>query len=188
MQYITFATNVLSLLLFCGFMAVFILPKLFFWLFYTIPQIIRFSITKKMRFRAIAPILNRIGAWVAIILGLYGIAFLLDANTGRELLTGTTAQISWFVSAGIVLSTIFFNREGIQNEFYKDIYLKYICSDEKKRYDQSIEEVGRYTMQKVLEEEHKHLPYLHKAAIRNRKEFLHNENRKAIQLLRAEEK
>lgn len=176
MQIVTVIASALGILLFCGFMSVFMLPTLFFWIFYTIPQIIRFSLRKKIRFQAMYPVLRKVGAWVLIILVLYAIAFLTDVKTGMALLSSPTADISWGISACIILWTLFFNRESLQREFYMDIYLKYIYPSEREKYDAYILAVGKYTLQTAAEEQKKQLPYLYKVAVRNRIHFIKNEN------------
>ena len=166
----------LSVLLFCGFMAVFMIPKLFFWIFYSLPQIVRFSCKNKIRFSAIRPILSRIGTWIVIISLLYVAAFLIDIEIGNELIFGYTALACWGIAVLVIAWTALFSRVKIQDEFYNDTFLKYITEEQKMKYDAYIESAGKFTYAQALEEQKKKLSYLQKKAVRHRLAFLRDNN------------
>ena len=172
MQYITDVIEAMSILLFCGFVAIFIIPKLFFWFFYTIPQVIRFSAKKVIHFSAMVPIVKRIVAWLLIICLLYAIAFFIDASTGLALIFSPTAIASWILAAANILWTSFVSRKKIQDEFYNNIYLAYITDTQKLKYDEYIENAGKFTYTQALSEQEKKLNYLQKKAVSNRIKFL----------------
>ena len=162
----------LSVLLFCGFMAVFMVPKLFFWIFYSLPQIVRFSCKGKIHFSAIRPILSRIGAWLIIISLLYLAAFLIDSEIGYALILGSTALFCWGIALMVIIGTALFARAKVQDEFYNDTFLKYVTDEQKKKYDEYIEGAGKFTHAQALEEQKKKLSYLQKKAVNNRIKFL----------------
>ena len=176
MDIIADVLEALSVLLFCGFMSVFMIPKLFFWIFYAIPQIIRFSFKRKIRFSALMPILERIGTWFVIIVLLYIAAFLIDTKIGYALIFGYTALICWGLAVLVIVWTACFSRVKIQDEFYNDTFLKYITEEQKKSYDQYIENAGKFTYTQALKEQKKKLSYLQKKAVRQRIAFLQDNN------------
>lgn len=177
MRYIGLLTNSMGILLFCGFMSLFILPKLFCWLFYVIPQTIRFWNRGKIRGSAFLPTLSKIGVWVTIILALYFIAFVSDVETSKALVFSPTAIVGWLIMAFKIAWTLAFERACVQDEFYMEIYLKYIKPDVKKRYDAYTSAVGKLNYTQALEEKKKKLSYPQKKAVKNRILFLENETR-----------
>ena len=172
MQYVTDIVQAASRLLFCGFMAFFIIPKLFFWIFYTIPQIIRFSVKKIIKSSAMIPIVNSVIVWILLICSLYIIAYSIDADTGYALLASVTAIVSWCLAAINIAWTAVIAREKIQDEFYNNVFLTYIVDEEKLKYDNYIEKVGKLTYEQAMDEQKKKLSYLHKKAVGNRIRFL----------------
>ena len=157
-------------------MAVFIIPKLFFWIFYSLPQIVRLSYQKKIHFSAINPILSRIGVWFVIIFLLYMVAFLIDSDIGYALIFGYTAFFCWGIAVTAVVWTALFARVKIQDEFYNDIFSKYITKEQKTKYDEYIEKVSKFTYEQALKEQKKRLSYLQKNAVENRIKFLSDNN------------
>lgn len=179
MIHITRLIELLGILVYCSFMAIFILPRLFFYLFYTLPQTARFSLGGRIQYAAFLPTLTKVFVWVVLVSALYLIAFVLDISAGYALVASPGAIACWFLCGAIILTSATIGRKRIQAEFYENIYLKYICKAQKETYDQYLSSVAGFTYQRALEEKGKKLSYLQKEAVNNRIQFLLEESSKS---------
>ena len=165
-----------SIILFCGFMSIFILPNLFIWIFYTIPQSLRFFVGGKISIKSILPTITKIMSWSAIILLLYAIAFVSGRDIFASLLYKPIALANWggaliYILVSIVSTS---RRRAIQDEFYEEIYLKFIKPGPKEIYDKYIQTIKTFTLDRTQFELRRKLTYLQNKAVMNRIVFLEN--------------
>ena len=174
MPYIAFLLKHGSVLLFCLSMSLLIIPHIVIWIFYTIPQSIRFSISGKIYSKCVFPTIVKLLSWLAIVSLLYVIAFLSDAEIFADLLYSPVAIFSWGIAALNLFRLIFFRHAQFQDEFYEKIYLKFIKSDVLREYDDYIGRIKDFTFFQLISENSRKLSYLQKKAVLNRIRFLEN--------------
>ena len=174
MIYITSILQYGSTLLFCLSMALLILPHIFIWIFYTLPQSVHFSVLGKIYGRSILPTIVKLLSWLAIVALLYTIAFISDPIILADLLYGPIALFCWGVAVINILRLIFFRHTQFQDEFYEKIYLQFIKPDFQQEYDDYISLIKDFTFSQLISERKIKLDYLQRKAIQNRISFLEN--------------
>ena len=119
--------------------------QLFFCIVYTIPHTIMSARKQAIRFAAVLPSLKDIAVWLAIVAGLYAVAFFIDFDIGLSLVTSPIALGCWVLA---VLNLIFMTLTGrrkLRHDYFHDIYLKFITDPQKLKYDNYIDNVGAFT-------------------------------------------
>lgn len=160
----------LSQFLFCGFLSLFILPQVFFRIFYYMPRTISFVSQKKLRAKSLLAPLKEMLVWAVLVAGLYIAAFLISRDVGRMLVSSPMAIFCWVlgvVQIVFILSTS--RRKEWQTLFYRTVYMKYATQQELDRYQAFIELVDTLTpvdAQKALKDGGQ--TYLEKEALRAR--------------------
>lgn len=161
--------------MFCGFIAFFILPHVFFRLFYFIPRSIYFIRKKRLRKGALLVPLRDVAIWAVIVAALYIIAFLVSPQIGMGLLNGPVAIACWILGiVYLVLTVSTSRRQEWQDLYYKAVYLKYVTAQEKERFDEFTAQIEIFTpleakeVLKEFEGRYTETTYLEKQALRAR--------------------
>ena len=173
--------TVLSEFLFCAFLSLFIVPQLFFRIFYYIPRIISFVAQKKLEKKSISVPFREMLVWVILVAIVYIVAFLISHDIGMMLLVSPMAMVCWLLGTiQIIVIVVTPRRREWQKSFYRNVYMKYATQQELDRYNEFVEMVDTLTPAEamdILKAKDNHLTYLEKEALRARARATYNQQR-----------
>ena len=125
----------MSIFLFCGFLSLFVFPRMLIRLVYFFPQTVYFACKKKIFWKAVKPLFSDVLFWGGIIFALYAIGFAVNPDIFYMLLFSPVSVACWILFFIIYLLKIIFQFSIYQDEYFTTIYLPFIRPEAKKQYE-----------------------------------------------------
>lgn len=130
--------KLLGATLFCGFIALFLFPKILLRLFYVIPQTIIFAHRGELPWLTLRIPISELLLWVFSIVCAYALCYTVDPESLWLLTLSPTALICWVVGLIALARDIFSGDDTIRRTYYDTIYLANLLPEARKKYSRFI--------------------------------------------------